>query len=232
MPLHYGMSDLRSPQMEAVTGRRQHVPYERYLEGIASVYPEIKEREYQREIIEEQIELDAEAREQAKRDANISLGIQGAGLGLKAYPLMKEAGLFAKLGGGSAVDAIPQAAPVAGAEASTLGMGSSPMLTPLTTGGTTAVGAGAETASFGLSSLAAPAGVGMIAGRAGGGRFTREIGKLGGLVKDKKAQSFIGGGIKGAAAGAAYGTAFPVPGVGTGVGALVGFLSGGLSSLF
>lgn len=76
----------------------------------------------------------------------------------------------------------------------------------------------------GIASLGASA-AGGLAGAMGSTKSNRELGKLGGLVKGKKDQERVAGGIKGAGAGALTGLALGGP-VGAAVGGLYGMLSG------
>lgn len=91
--------------------------------------------------------------------------------------------------------------------------------------GTTGIG----TAGGGFLASMVPTGVGYLAGRAGGTRFTREIGKLGGIVKGKTAQEMTGGALKGAAAGVASGAA--IGAMGGPIGAVAGGIYGAIAGL-
>jgi hypothetical protein len=217
------LSDFVSPQIGAVSGGRQPAfSEEDYIEGMAEYLPEMEQAEYNRKMTEEQIGLDREARKQAVRDSNISLGIESANLGIKAYPYLSE---LAK-GSGAASAVSSATAPVANVGLSEFVAGSPTGLANTAQGAATGGGLLSSMSNIAKSSI--PSLAGYAGGKLGGDRFTRKVGSIGGLVKNKTTQKRTGAALKGAAAGAIAGAAFggPVGAVGGGLyGAISGFLS-------
>lgn len=215
------LDELVSPQL-GVYGRMPQLSEEDYIEGLAEELPALEESEYNRRMMEERIALDKEARREAEKDASIAKGLGVADLGVKAYPYLS------KLAAGKTATGVASGVTQAAVDT---GVGAS--IVPGTTtavSGATEAGVGSKLVNAGGGFLAsmAPSAVGYFAGKAGGTRSTREIGKLGGMVKGKTAREMVGGGIKGAVAGMTTGAAIGAMGGPIGVvgGGIYGLLSG------
>lgn len=187
--------ELLSPQLLATSGNRRlsnQLPYEGYISSLATNYlPALREEERVRADFMENRRLDAIARRDARRDARTGLAISGVGTAAE-LGAFNEGGFLSRTAGS-----------VLGRAAATDAVSSA---TP-------------AASSAGLLGTLGTAGVGFTAGRIGGDKLNREIGKLGGLVEDKKSAEILGGGLKGALTGFVASGFNPV-------GALVGFASG------
>jgi hypothetical protein len=227
-------SDILSPQLGAVSsGRAPKLNYEDYIESASSMLPALEEAEYARKVQEEQIALDNDARRQARVDANIALGIQGAQLATNPLALKY---------GGKVLSALTPKPPVMQtinalpSYATEYGGGSAmiPSYATEVPGGVNAVAPAVNTtggktlstmgkvSKFGGSALA-DLGAGYTVSSILGEK-NRELGKLGGLVKNPNDQRNVGGAMSGMAAGAAMGSV--VPGLGTLIGGALGGIGG------
>lgn len=220
------LSDMVSPQIGAVSGGRQPVLSEEdYIEGMAEELPAIEEAEYNRRMTEERMQMDRDARSQSRSDSNTAMGMEAAGLGIKAYPYLS------KLAAGKTATAL---APTVGNTIANVGMSEA---AGSMTGAETAAAVGGAPTVGGLASMI-PSAAGYVGAKIGGEKFTRQVGSLGGMVKNKTDQRHVGaavkGGMAGVGAGALLGAQMGAWGgpAGSLAGAAVGGLYGAISGLF
>lgn len=84
-----------SPQLGAISGGNMpKLHYSDYVESMADALPALENVEYNRKVQEEEIRLNNEAREQARRDANIALGLKGIETGIQVgtNPILQKYG--------------------------------------------------------------------------------------------------------------------------------------------
>jgi len=227
------LSDMVSPQIGAVSGGRQPVlSEENYIEGMADELPAIEEAEYNRSMTEERMQMDRDARSQARSDSNTSMAMETANLGIKAYPYLS------KLAAGKTATALVPAVTNAGAGTGA-GIGLSEVAGIPGYGATAGTGAAVGGApAVGTLASMVPGAAGYVGAKIGGDKFTRQVGSLGGMVKNKTDQRHIGGAVKGGMAGVGAGAllgaqmgAWGGP-AGSLAGAAVGGLYGAISGLF
>jgi len=204
-------SAVMPPQMAAVSGTQWNAAeYGDYLEGVAGELPGIRLAQHQAEMVEEDRRRLDEERALARRDTMASLAVSGVDVGSRLRTLART----------KPVAATASALPI--------GTTSEAADTALHVGSTAnAATPGVVTPAKGVigravSSPLLPVATGFLAGKAGGKKFTREIGRMGGLVKSKQAQSIVGGTVKGATAGFVTSGFNPL-------GALIGGITGGAS---
>ncbi len=235
--------ELISPQIGATTGREPSLPYAGYLESLATnVLPGVKEAEYEREKLVEEEEFNRQAERDRAKDAKASLfvtGFSGAMEAKEYFPKLskffsgsKSIARTAEKAGGSIISSGSEVANVVGSGVTPAGTGA---LDIIGKGGSIAKAGVGKTAgglskyatspfSFGKGLLSYGAGTfAPLIGSEQGAKSSREIGKLGGIIKDEGTQTIVGDVVKGAGAGFVASGFNPI-------GAIVGALSGLSSS--